>query len=116
MKFEINGDAWEIEEVEKEYLIDRYNREHEQKAYYCFGLTDYGNHIVFINESMCREQKRRTLMHELMHVYLWEVGVCDNFEFNEEDICNFSASSHEIIEKVLAKYDKSGIMGNELRN
>lgn len=104
MKFTMNNNKWEIKEIDKKYLIDRYNKEHEQPCYYAFGLTDYAQHIIYINEEMCKEQKIKTLFHELMHCYLWEYGVCDFTQFNEEDVCNFSASSHYIIHKIVSDY------------
>ena len=106
MKFQMNNNEWEIKEITKQYLVDRYNSEHEQKCYYAFGLTDYAQHIIYLNEEMCKEQKKKTLKHELMHCYLWEYGVCDFNEFSEEDLCNFSASSHDIIHKIVEEYFK----------
>lgn len=106
MNFKMNNHDWVIQEIDKKYLIDRYNSEHEQPCYYAFGLTDYAQHIIYINEEMCKEQKIKTLMHELMHCYLWECGVCDFTQFNEEDVCNFSASSHETIHKITKDYFK----------
>lgn len=51
----MNNNKWEIKEIDKKYLIDRYNKEHEQPCYYAFGLTDYAQHIIYINEEMCKE-------------------------------------------------------------
>jgi len=56
------------------------------------------------NNEMCIQQKKKTLMHELMHCYLWECGTCDFSQFNEEDLCNFSASSHYIIHEIVSNY------------
>lgn len=104
MNFEMNNNVWKIKRISKQYLVDRYNSEHDEKCYYAFGLTDYAQHIIYLNEEMCYEQQKKTLLHELMHCYLWEYGICDFTQFNEEDLCNFSASSHYIIHNIMKRY------------
>lgn len=104
MTFTMNDEKWEIKEVDKQYLIDRYNKEHEEPCTYAFGLCDYPNHIIWITDELCVDQKRRTLLHELMHCYLWCYGAnIDNL--HEENICDYSASAHYIIHKIILKID-----------
>lgn len=57
-----------------------------------------------IIDEMSEQQKRKTLMHELMHCYLYEFGIHNFSNFDEEDLCNFSAHSHDIIHKIVKDY------------
>lgn len=110
MKFEINGRLWKIEEVDKEWLLEEYKKEYID-AVYCFGLTRYSQQIIYINNEPCRDVKKQTLYHELMHCYLWSyIHIFDNV--SEEALCDISANSHDMIHEIVETYfkyvDKSG--------
>lgn len=108
MKFEINNRTWEIKELSQEeirkHLID-YKYDGKPQAGKYFGQTYYDEQIIYIDKDLHIEQKRQTLLHELMHCYIG----CYLFsfkEFTEEDLCNISANSHDIIHKIIKKYFK----------
>lgn len=105
MKFKINNRNWEIEEVDKEWLLGEYKKE-VPETLYCFGLTRYSVQKIFINKELCDEVKRQTLYHELMHCYLWSHVFGFN-NLNEEEICDVVANSHDIIHKIADDYFKT---------
>ena len=105
MKFKINNDEWLIEEKSKEELKELYEKE-EEKAYFVFGVTIKTQHIIYINKDMCEEQKIKTLKHELTHCYIWEYGLYNVMDINEEVICDIVAASNDFINGVVEQYKK----------
>lgn len=104
MKFKINYDEWEIKEKDKNELKELYENDMQEKAYYVFGVTVKSEHIIYINKDMCEEQKIRTLKHELTHCYIWEYGLYNVMDINEEVICDIVASSNDFINEVVEQY------------
>ena len=106
MEFSINNDKWTIEEKEKNELRKMYEEETEEKSYFVFGVTQKWKHIIYINKDMCKEQKIKTLKHELTHCYIWEYGLYNVMDINEEVICDIVASSNDFINDIVNKYLK----------
>ena len=106
LKFKINNDIWQIEEKKKEELKELYETETQEKTYFVFGVTVNSKHVIYINQDMCEEQKIRTLKHELTHCYIWEYGLYNVMDINEEVICDIVASSNDFINEVVEKYKK----------
>ena len=104
MKFKINNDEWEIEEKDKNELKELYEKETQEKTYFVFGVTVKSKHIIYINKDMCQEQKIRTLKHELTHCYIWEYGLYNVMDINEEVICDIVASSNDFINGIVEMY------------
>lgn len=104
MNFKINNDTWKIQEIEADELKEMYEEEMQEKAYYVFGVTQKSKHIIYINKDMCEEQKLKTLKHELTHCYIWEYGLYNVMDVNEEVICDIVASSNDFINEVVNKY------------
>lgn len=112
MKFILNYDEWQIEEIDSDKLLDLYNKEYDSDSTFCFGVTLYAKHKILINKDMCDEQKIKTLKHELTHAYIWEHGLYNVPSFTEEMVCDLVASAmpsiNEIISNwLLCKYKKS---------
>lgn len=107
MKFKINNDEWEIEEKDKEELKELYEKETQEKTYFVFGVTVKSKHVIYLNKDMCEEQKIKTLKHELTHCYIWEYGLYNVMDINEEVICDIVATSNDFINGVVEQY--SGI-------
>lgn len=107
MKFKINNREWEIIELSQEEIkqkIKEYDGVVEELGIY-FGSTQTANQKIYLDKDICIEQKKQTLMHELMHCYI----VCFLFStksYDEEDLCNISANSHDIIHDIVEKYFK----------
>lgn len=105
-EFKINNDKWQIEEKSKEELKELYKEDEEEKVYFVFGVTIKPQHVIYINKDMCEEQKIKTLKHELTHCYIWEYGLYNVMDVNEEVICDIVASSNDFINEVVEKYIK----------
>lgn len=106
LKFKINNDVWKIEEKGKDELKELYERETQEKTYFVFGVTVKSKHIIYINKDMCEEQKIKTLKHELTHCYIWEYGLYNVIDINEEVICDIVACSNDFINNVVEQYKK----------
>lgn len=106
MKFTVNNTEWEIVEKPKKELIDIYSEQkyHDEDVLFVFGLTSRANHVIYINQDMCEEQKIKTLKHELTHCYIWMYGLYNAPNFNEEMACDIVASSNDFINEVVEEY------------
>lgn len=100
--FDLNNHTWMIDIVEDDKLLKEY-QERVPDAYSCFGLTFYKKHLIWISEDLCPEEKMRTLKHELVHAYIWEMGFYNADFNNEEMICDFVAAIYDFINEVLEK-------------
>lgn len=110
MKFIINGDIWNIELKDKDELIKLYEQQYDEKAYYVFGVTVKHNQCIYINKDVCIEQQIKTLKHELTHCYIWEMGLYNVPNFNEEMVCDLVASINDFITDIVDKYkNKRGV-------
>ena len=106
MKFEINNNEWKIEEKSKQELIDLYSSQYnEEEVYYVFGLTNKADHLIYINEEMCKDQKIKTLKHELTHCYIWNYGLYNVPSFTEEMVCDLVSSINDFINEVVKDYE-----------
>ena len=115
MTFKMNNRTWEIEEVSADWLLDEYKKECGD-ATYCFGLCRYSLQKIYLNEEVHEEQKRQTLLHELMHCYVWSY-VCGFNNISEEALCDISANSHDIIHEIVEKYfHKSSNIACDIKN
>ena len=104
MKFTINNDAWIILEKDAKSLLDRYNSEHEEESTFVYGLTIYPEQKILINKEMCEAQKIKTLKHELTHCYIWEYGLYNAPNFNEEMVCDLVASINSFINDIVKRF------------
>lgn len=109
MKFNINNDEWTIEEKSKNELKELYEKEVQEKVCFVFGVTIKSEHIIYINKDMCENQKIKTLKHELTHCYIWEYGLYNVVDINEEVICDIVACSNDFINEIVDKYVKENI-------
>lgn len=104
MKFEINGKQFIIKEVEQNKLMEY---KHETEGYF-YGQTHFQTQEIWIDEELTKEQKRRTLYHELMHCYIVSYITTQDLTYEEELLCDISANSHDIIHKIVEDYFKEG--------
>lgn len=97
MKFKINNDEWTIREV------DEAEMGYDMKNDYTLGVTEYKKQEIRLLKNY--KGKKRTLIHELIHVWLFEYGHNQHDkEFNFEDVCEIVASSNNFINEVVEKY------------
>lgn len=104
MKFKMNNVEYTIKEVSQQefwdYQVD------EQDGYY-YGQSHFQTQEVWIDKDLPIEKKRKTLYHELTHVYIREYLTSRDINPNEEVLCDISANSHDIIHKIVENYFKS---------
>lgn len=81
----------------KTYEFYIVNKIEGKKTY--IGETNYDNGIVKIENGKFKDMQL-TLLHELMHIWLYEKGYKNQKDgcFTFEDICEMVAYSHEFIE------------------
>jgi Zn-dependent peptidase ImmA (M78 family) len=106
----MNNRDWEIKELSQEeirqHFIDyKYDGEPVQGKYY--GMTYMDEQTIYIDSGLHPEQKKQTLMHELMHCYIGCYITHQEQQYTEEDLCNISANSHDIIHKIVEDYFKN---------
>lgn len=111
MTFKMNNRTWEIKEISQEemrqHFIDyKYDGEPKEGKY--FGLTYIDIGKIYIDKDLCLDQKKQTLKHELMHCYLACYLSVASREYTEEDLCDISANSHDIIHKIIENYFRLG--------
>jgi len=104
MKFEINEDIWEIEYMDKDALIKMYEEQYDEKAYFVFGVTQKAQHKIYINKDVVKSQQINTLKHELTHCYIWEYGLYNVPNFNEEMVCDLVASINSFINDIVKRF------------
>ena len=109
MNFVMNNRNWKIiefsQEEIKQHMIDyKYDGEPADGRYY--GQTYIDEQIIYIDKNLNSEQKRQTLLHELMHCYIGCYLFQNSKDYSEEDLCNISACSHDIISKIVNDYFK----------
>ena len=104
MKFKINEREWKIVEINQEEMrkrVKEYDGKVDDGQY--FGLTLIKYQMIYIAKDLCEDQKRQTLLHELMHCYL-ETYLFSIETLNVENLCDISACSHDVIHKIVEEY------------
>ncbi len=105
MKFTMNDRTYYIFEKSKEEMFGSVKENNKDDGKEFLGLFFPIKNEIWLLNTLNKGQKKKTLYHELMHCYIW----CYMHEvnnLNEEDICNISANSHDIINKIVNKYFK----------
>lgn len=112
MKFRINGTSWEIKEATQEQLKTIKNSragngEKEDiksltERYYGITFTDLC--IIYLDQDLPQERKRKTLLHELAHCYIVSYITHEEKNYDEEMVADIVANSHDIIKDIVDKY------------
>ena len=90
-----------IPDTDVKYTVYETSRISGKSTY--VGETDYNEKIIKI-EMGSLKQMRLTLIHELMHVWLYEIkGITEqNFKFyTNEELCEYMAESYDFIYNIL---------------
>lgn len=101
MQFKMNNIIYTIKEVEQKDFWDY--KGDEQDGYY-YGQSHFQTQEVWIDKDLPIENKRKTLYHELTHVYIKEYLTSGDISPNEETLCDISANSHDIIHEIVGSY------------
>jgi len=104
MEFEINKERWAIIEIDNDKMNEIEGN--EDRNVFIHGTTRYNENAIYINEGT--PSKRRTLIHELTHCFMYMYGHNQERKYSNEEICEISASSHDIIHKIVEDYFKEG--------
>ena len=97
MKFKMNDLEFTIRYASANEVKAVFNDKNEDSYYY--GVTTLSKQEILINNEISREKQKETLYHELMHCYIF-CYLCNGLQFDEEGLCNISAKSHNIINKI----------------
>lgn len=96
-KFKCNNTEWTIKEVDEATINN------EMKSDGTLGVTIYKTQEIMLLKDQANIIK--TLIHELIHVWLYEFGHNqEDKEFNCEDICEIVASSNVFVNEVVGQY------------
>lgn len=101
MEFGINGSCYTIQEVSQDELQKEIAEETD--GYY-YGQTRFTKELILIDKDLSYERKKKTLYHELMHVYIREYISTRDIELTEELLCDISANSHDMIHEIVKYY------------
>ena len=102
MKFKINNEEWEIKEVTQEEMWEETGKQREDG--YFFGKSLYYKQEIWLDKEIPECKKRKTLIHELTHVYMNSCITHEELNFTEETACDLCANSHDFIHEVIEKY------------
>lgn len=99
MRLDINGCEWEIKECCNN------NVPLCEDSFY--GRTFYFDKVIFINRDIKKDQKEKTLRHELVHAFLDETQITTQEkgrQFSEEEMCEFMAHYGQQICDICIEY------------
>ena len=105
MKFKMNNDEWEIKEINNAEVNIMCGS--DERETFTHGSTQYSDQVIYLNNEA--PNKRKTLYHELTHCFMYEYGHNQHErEYNNEDVCEICACSHDTIHKIVEDYFKEG--------
>lgn len=103
MKFKINNIDYIIIEKTKEEMFGAVKEPNKEDGKDYLGLHFSAKNEIWLLNTLKKQQKRRTLLHELMHAYVW--CYLNNIkQIDEEDLCDISANSHDIINRISKEF------------
>lgn len=82
MNFTVNGLHWHMSYAN----ADLAELNPDDNAY--LGLTKYISQTILIRSDLSHELTRRTVIHELVHCFLFSFGMQTD-KYDEEQLCNF---------------------------
>ncbi len=76
----------------RSYTIEYSHKETDSEE--LLGQADYQNGKIFISDRICDDEKKATLLHELFHTVLYDIGSDYNFTAKQiEHLCQIFSSS-----------------------
>ena len=73
------------------------------------GATMKMQQLIVIDITVPKEMLRRTIVHELVHAFIWTYGLENSKPFSEEQVCNFFETYYQDIIKLTDKILKVGL-------
>ncbi|MCM1060939.1 MAG: hypothetical protein NC452_11700 [Eubacterium sp.] len=80
----------------------------------CMGVTYFSELQIYIDKNLSMELMRQTVIHELIHAFLFSYGIhveCGNSKDTEEAFCDFCGAHFDNLQKIVNK-----IIGNWKKN
>lgn len=99
--FEMNGIEWKVVEVEQKELWNEGREVFKDDGEHFFGKCMPFENKILISRELSYVQKRRTLIHELTHCYIFSYITFNEKEYTEDDFCDINANSFDIIQKIV---------------
>lgn len=101
---------WELYlKNDKEMTDIYYENQEPEDGMSLNGITEFLTSKVYINEKLDGFVLIKTLMHELMHVYLYEIDKRDIY-YSEDEVCEILADATPLIfnrvEEIISKMKK----------
>lgn len=97
MNIKINGLTWGVICVPS----------NDKKLYYdkadCYGVTYFQEQEIYLDEELSVELFRQTVIHELVHAFLFSFGYHLECDMVEEAVCDFAGSHLDKIYKTANK-------------
>lgn len=97
MNIKINGLQWEI------FCVSPENKKLELDEVQCLGITYYTEQEIYLNEKLELGLFRQTVIHELVHAFLFSFGYHLECDMVEEAVCDFLGSHLDKIYKLTKK-------------
>lgn len=77
------------------------------------GQTNYECLTICIRPQCCKQNQKRTLLHEIVHAYLYSYGLIFEKEFGVETLCEFISHNFYNIKSIYETALKE-LFGNEM--
>lgn len=101
MGFEINGCHYTIKLVSQEELQNYYKDDTE--GYY-YGQTHFQEQEIWVDKTLSYGRMKKTLAHELTHVYIREYICTRDVELTEDLLCDIVANSYDFVHRIIKLY------------
>lgn len=101
MVITLNNYEWKV------IFVPGYDRmlENEDKDFMTLGRTHYDKLLIAINKDLPERLQDESIIHELMHAYLFSVGMRDEM-MNNEELCTFIGCNFKTILEVYEQIKK----------
>lgn len=64
------------------------------------GITMKMQQLIVLDVTVSKDMLRRTIIHELVHAFIWTYGLENSKPFTEEQMCNFFETYYQDIIKL----------------
>ena len=112
MYFRINNVQWSIQEISqkeiKQFVNLRSGNEEKEDIeslrdrYY--GITYSDLNVIYLDQDLPKDRKRKVLMHELAHCYIVSNITHQEMKYNEEFVADIIANSFDFVDDIVKKY------------
>lgn len=104
MIIKINNLEWNV------FFVPRDHNKLEADGVQCLGKAYFDDLHIYLDKSVSEELMRQTVIHELVHAFLFSYGVhveCNDDYDTEEAVCDFCGAYFDKIKKAANKIIKA---------